>query len=78
MVQSRLLEFGEEFGEVVVFGFPFDVVAGPGVHSEVVLVGGEALLDDGDDLGWGGVVAGDVDAAAVALGFERRDFGCRI
>jgi hypothetical protein len=36
----------------------------------VVLVGGEALSDDGDYFGWSWIVAGDVDAGSVALGFE--------
>jgi hypothetical protein len=70
-------EFVQEFGEVVVDGFPFAIIAGGWVHGfgEVILVVGEALFDVGDDLGWSWIATGYVNADLVAARFERWHFG---
>ena len=66
----------EEFGEVVAEEFPFDEDVG-GVVDALGLFGdvrSESVFDDGDDLFGRWVGAGGGDVAAVAEGFEVRDF----
>ena len=65
---SGCADFGEEFREVVVNGFPFGVVAAEWVHvfGEVVLVFGQAAFDEWNDFVGCWVVGGDEDAAMTA------------
>ena len=72
---SGCADFGEEFREVVVNGFPFGVVAAEWVHvfGEVVSVFGQAAFDEWNDFVGCWVVGGDEDAALVAAGFEFGD-----
>lgn len=66
----------EEVGEVVADQAPFDVdvgVFGEGLGAARE-VGVEALLDDGDEFGWCWIWIWEGDEAAIAEGFEVRDF----
>jgi hypothetical protein len=67
-------ELVEEGGEVVVDGFPFEVVAARWVHGfrEVLLMGLETFFDEWYDVGRCRIVGGNENAAFVAPRFEAR------
>ena len=71
-IWEEVAEVVEELGEVVADDAPFDPDVGGGEAALGFFgdVGGESVLDDGDDLFGGGMGARCVDGAAIAEGFE--------